>query len=111
MLAKLEEVLWSHGLDNRDLGHHDPLDGMGSLEQMLRLVCVVIEHEIPDALELEQQLLEPQLVDLVHGDEQQLVVGRRLAEQVLQREQLGNLQIAAVGELAILLSEARRARL
>ena len=37
------------------------------------------------AVDLVQQLLEPQLVDLVDGDEQQLVVGRRVGLQVLRR--------------------------
>ena len=40
------------------------------------------------AVGLVQELLEPQLVDLVDGDEQQLVVRRRVGLQALGDEQL-----------------------
>ena len=52
-----------------------------------------------------QQLLEPELVDLVDRDEQQLVVGRRDGLELLGDEQLGQLEIAAVGQLGAVLAE------
>ena len=45
-------------------------------------------HRVPGRDELVQQLLEPQLVDLVDGDEQQLVVGGRVDQRHLLREQV-----------------------
>ena len=51
-----------------------------------------------------QDLLEPQLVDLVDDDEEQLVVGSRLG--ALQPEQLGQGQVAAVAEPPAFLAEA-----
>ena len=45
-----------------------------------------------DAIELVQQLLEPQLVDLVNDDEEHLVVLGPLGARLLQREQLVDLR-------------------
>jgi hypothetical protein len=55
--------------------------------------------------ELVQQELEPQLVDLVDGDEQQLVVRRRVRDRDLLVEHLGNAQVAAVRQPPALLAE------
>jgi hypothetical protein len=66
-----------------------------------------LEHCVADRLELEQQLLEPQLVDLVDRDEEKLVVRRWIREKALQLEKLGNLQVAAVGQPSILFTESR----
>lgn len=63
---------------------------------------------IADRLELEEKLFEPELEDLVDRDEQELVVSRRVGLQLLQFEELGDLQVAAVGKPAILLTELRR---
>ena len=63
------------------------------------------EHLLAGRRQLVQQLLEPQLVDLVDGDEQQLVVGRRVGLQVLLVEQLGDPQVGAVGQPGPLLTE------
>src|ERR1022692_4925273 len=52
-----------------------------------------------------QQLLEPQLVDLMHSDEQQLVVGRRGDQRHLLTQQLGQPQVPVVGEAAAFLAE------
>ena len=51
-----------------------------------------------DAIELVQQLLEPQLVDLVDDDEEQLVVFGTLGTRLLQREELVELQVVRVGD-------------
>ena len=55
-----------------------------------------------------QDLLEPQLVDLVDDDEEQLVVGNRLGP--LQFQQLGERQVPAVAEPPAFLAEAGTGR-
>ena len=50
------------------------------------------------AVELVQQLLEPQLVHLVDDDEEHLVVLGARGSRLLEREQLVDLQVAAVGD-------------
>ena len=50
------------------------------------------------AIDLVQHLLEPQLVDLVNDDEQHLVVLGPVRARPLQREQLVDREIAAVGD-------------
>ena len=57
-------------------------------------------------IELVQHELEPQLVDLVDRDEEQLVVRRRVGLEALLVEQLGDPQVAAVREPGALLAEA-----
>jgi hypothetical protein len=64
-------------------------------------------HGIARGLELEDDLLEPQLIDLMHDDEQELVVGGRIRQQFLEVQQLRDLEIAPVGELPVLFAEAR----
>ena len=49
-------------------------------------------------IELVQELLEPQLVDLVNDDEEHLVVLGPLRARLLQREELVDAQVAAVGD-------------
>jgi hypothetical protein len=44
----------------------------------------------------------------VHGDEQKLVVRRRIRFELLQRQEFGDLQVAPVGELPVDLTEAWR---
>src|SRR3989337_3233756 len=77
---------------------------------MLRLVGVTLYHQVPGTGELEQKLLEPQLVGLMNDDEEKLVVRGRVAEKLLESQQLGHLQVAPVRELAVLLTESGRAR-
>ena len=58
-----------------------------------------------------EDLFEPQLVDLVNDDEQELVVLRRtgtLAVVLLQREQLVELQEAGIGYGHVLLALSGR---
>ena len=64
------------------------------------------EHRVPRRGEVVQQLLEPQLVDLVDGDEQQLVVGRRVGLGTLARQQPVELEVGAVGQQTAFLAEA-----
>ena len=63
------------------------------------------QHRVADRGGLVQELLEPELVDLVDGDEQQLVVSRGLRLEPLGGQQPVQLQVAAVGEPGALLAE------
>jgi hypothetical protein len=74
-------------------------------QQLPRSRCRAVEHQVPHRRQLVQQLAEPQLVGLVHGDEQQLVVGGRVGLGDLLGQQLGQPQVAAVGEQAAFLAE------
>jgi hypothetical protein len=49
---------------------------------------IVGEHRVPDGLELEHDLFEPQLEYLMDLDEEQLVVSRGIGQQSLLIEQL-----------------------
>ena len=53
-------------------------------------------------VQLEEHQLEPQLVDLVHHDELQLVVRRRIGEAHLLAQDLRDVQVLAVGEAGVL---------
>jgi hypothetical protein len=50
-----------------------------------------LEHEVADRFELEEDLLEPQLVDLMDRDEEKLVMGGRIRKEMLQLDELRNL--------------------
>ena len=50
-----------------------------------------------DPIDLVEDFLEPELVDLVNDDEEQLVVLGPLGARLLEGEQLVDMQIAAVG--------------
>lgn len=56
------------------------------------------EEPIADGLELEQHLLEPELVRLMHHDEEQLVVDGRVRRELLERQELRELQVSGVGQ-------------
>jgi hypothetical protein len=62
---------------------------------------------VPNRLQLEQDFLEPQLIGLVDDDEEQLVVSGRVRKQALEREQLRNPQVRAIGKLAVFLPKPR----
>ena len=49
-----------------------------------------------------KDLLEPELIDLVDGDEQQFVVLWAIAQRLLQREELINFEVRNVGDVLIL---------
>ena len=82
----------------------------------LRVCCergrVAVFELAREVIELVEDLFEPQLVDLVNDDEQELVVLRRtgtLAVVLLQREQLVELQEAGIGYGHVLLALSGRA--
>ena len=68
---------------------------------MLRPVGVIRGEQLAHAIELVEQLLEPELVHLMDDDEQQFVVFRSVRARLLQREEVVDAQIAAVGHGAI----------
>ena len=49
-----------------------------------------------------KDLLEPEFIDLVDGDEQQFVVLWAIAQGLLQREQFVNLEVRNIGDVLIL---------
>ena len=118
-LAELQEVLRGHRLQHVDLLDQRALDDVHPLQQVLgppqaaaaltRAAAGPAEHRLASGLDLVQELLEPQLVDLVDRDEEQLVVRGRGAVSAglaaLRVEQLGELEVGAVGQLRALLPE------
>jgi hypothetical protein len=54
------------------------LDRVHALEVMARTADPRFEHEGANGVELEQDLFEPELIDLVDDDEEQLVMCRRI---------------------------------
>jgi hypothetical protein len=64
---------------------------------------VACEHRVARRLELEEQLLEPELVDLVNRDEEQLVV--RLGESPLGRQESPESEVGALIEATTFLPE------
>ena len=90
-LAEREELERRHRLEDVQLRDHDFQDGQDPLQRVLRAVRFVVFEQLADAIELVQQLLEPELVDLVDDDEEQLVVLRPLRARLLQRQQLVDL--------------------
>ena len=62
---------------------------------------VVGGQQLTHTIELVQQLLEPQLVDLVNDDEEELVVFGPGGARLLQGEEIVHAQVAAVGYGAV----------
>ena len=64
--------------------------------------CGIVSLEQPlHPIDLVQDLLEPELVDLVNDDEEQLVVFGPVRAWLLKIEQLVDVQVAAVGNRRI----------
>jgi hypothetical protein len=100
-IAEGQELQRGDGLEHVDLRDERLEDLEDPVQEMQGTIGVtVLEREL-DTLELVAERLEPELVDLVHDDEQQLVMlgaigaGRLLD---LQREQLRDLQVRRVGD-------------
>ena len=74
------------------------VDHLHALERVLRGAQRLGLDRSPDAFQFVDQDFEPELVDLVHHDEEQLIVG--LGQPVLQLEQLRDSQIRVVAEAA-----------
>ena len=56
--------------------HDDPLQSLDDLQHLL-LVDLLLEEDHPDRVDLENDLLEPELVRLMGNDEQMLIVNLR----------------------------------
>ncbi len=84
MESEFEEILRRHRLENVYLLNQHSLDGVNPLKEVPGSDGRALEHQVPDGRKLEQKHLEPELVDLVDDDEQQLVVSRRIRLQRLQ---------------------------
>jgi len=98
-----EEVLRGHRLEHVDLFDEQALDDTHSPKQVTDTWDLACQHRVACRLELEEQLLEPELVDLMDGDEQQLVVG--LGAAPLGRQQGLQSEVGAVVEPATFLPE------
>jgi diguanylate cyclase (GGDEF)-like protein len=90
------ELVGRHGLKHVELGHHGLQDGQGPAQRPHRMRRVAGLEPGLQPGQLVQQLLEPQLVDLVDDDEQHLVVLARPG--LLGREQLVQPQVAGVAD-------------
>ena len=99
--AERLELERRHGLEDVELRHQHLQDGEDALERVLGAVGLVGVEQAPHVVELVQDLLEPQLVDLVDHDEEHLVVLGAVRERPLQREQLVDAQVRVVGDGAI----------
>ncbi len=95
-VAEPGELGGRHGLEHVELGDHDLQDGQRPPQRAHGVRGAAgLEFGLQLA-ELVQQLLEPQLVDLVDDDEQHLVVLARPG--LLRRKQLIEPQVAGVGD-------------
>src|SRR4051812_48942021 len=72
--AKAEKLERRHRFEDVELRDHHFENGQDALQRVLRARRVVGGQQLRDPIELVQQLLEPQLVDLMNDDEEQLVV-------------------------------------
>src|SRR5688572_13139689 len=86
LIAKREKADWRHGFEDVNLLHeqlfnlHNPFD---------RARCAgkpILLEKLDRSIELVKDLFEPELVRLVHSDEQQLIVMRRIRKTVLQTD-------------------------
>src|SRR5262245_70394 len=69
-LAEAEELERRHCLENVELRDHHFEDRQDPLQRVLRAMRLVLFEQMADAIELVQQLLEPQLIDLMDHDEE-----------------------------------------
>ena len=105
-LAERLELERGHRLEDVELRDQDLQDGEDALQRVLGAVGVVGVEQRTDAVELVEDFLEPELVDLVDDDEEQLVVFRSVGAGLLQRQQLIDLQVGVVGDRAFHATEA-----
>ena len=97
VLAKTIELLRSHRLENIDLLPKHALNGVDSPEYLPHAHEIVGIAGDGELVELVQELFEPEFVNLMDDDEEQLVVMGRLRERFLQSEQFLDFEIRAVG--------------
>ena len=102
-IAEVQEIERGHRLQDVDLVEQQPLDLGDPVEVADGAQHVAIGddpgEDSDDGVELVEDLLEPQLVRLVHDDEQQLVVGMPavpITLRLLARQELLELQVVVV---------------
>src|SRR5213082_2139207 len=96
--AEGQEVLGGHRLEHGHLLHQQVLDHLDARERVARRAQLLRLYGTAHPLQFVDQHLEPELVDLMDHDEEQLVVG--LGQPLLQLEQRGNVQVGVVAEPA-----------
>lgn len=108
IVAKFEKLLRGHGLQDADLVIEELLNlaDAGEAVQGERdglLADVELGQDVSDGVELEDELLEPELVGLVNGDEEHFVVaGIALGkgDGLLAVKEFGEFEVVWVVELA-----------
>mmetsp|Transcript_39915 Transcript_39915/g.127656 ORF Transcript_39915/g.127656 Transcript_39915/m.127656 type:complete len:320 (+) Transcript_39915:487-1446(+) len=103
-VPEVPEVEGRHGLQHPELVEQDPLDLHHPIQAAAHLEHGALQHmrfqhEVAHGAQLEQDLLEPQLIHLVHDDEEHLVVRRPAVEgalPLLAGEECIHLQIAPI---------------
>jgi hypothetical protein len=96
--TKRLELQRRHSLEHIDLldtGFHD---GANPTEKGKRSVSVTVFQSGLQSRKLVENLLEPELIDLMNGDEQQLIVLRAIGEWLLQRQEFIDLEIGRIGD-------------
>src|SRR5215207_6326033 len=97
LVAEAEEVDRRHRLKDMYLRDEQFLYLGDAREGARRDGRAVFAHRAECGVDLVEHLLEPQLVRLVDGDEEQLVVVRGFGQTLLQPDQLGHAQILVIG--------------
>src|SRR5215207_5397 len=101
LVAEAEEVDRRHRLQDVDLRDEQFLDLGDPAEGARRDGRAVFAHRAERGVDLVEHLLEPQLVRLVDGDEEQLVVVRRVGQTALQPDQVLDAQVLVVRERGV----------
>ncbi len=83
VVAKGIEFLRRHRLEDIDLLFEQPLNRVNAAEELRRAQKIIGVERRDRRLQLVQELLEPELIDLMDNDEEQLVMVRRIRERPL----------------------------
>jgi hypothetical protein len=97
-LAERQELERRHRLENIELRDEHFEDRQNPLQRVVHAMRLASFQQPPRVIQLVQHFLEPQLVDLVNDDEQQFVVFGSGGPGMLEREELVEAQVAAVGD-------------
>ena len=84
LVAKTEETNRSHGFQDVNLGDQQFFDLHHPPQRVRRLRGAVFFHRGDCGLKLVQDLLKPEFISLMHGNEKQLIVMRRRRQASLQ---------------------------